>query len=237
MRNFKALPLFIIFFTFSAFAQNGGRIAGRIVFAGDASPVAGATVQIVQLGRTTIADDQGKYEFTNIPAGRYTIAAHRDGFGDVARSIVIAGGVTQDRSEGFEIGVKVADYEIAHGGFGLSLSEPQEGDLRRRADTGRDADGSDTSRNVGRGVSLAIETINVGCKESGGVDGLIQNLDSDLSAVCVSRKQQIIPLPGRYRKDVGIVLQQQVGGAGNDEALGAAQIPAPLPLRLEILSC
>ena len=92
MRNFKALPLFIIFFTFSAFSQNSGRIAGRIVFAGDASPVAGATVQIVQLGRTTIADDQGKYEFTNIPAGRYTIAAHRDGFGDVARSIVIAGG-------------------------------------------------------------------------------------------------------------------------------------------------
>src|SRR4249919_620835 len=90
MRNFKALLLFLVLLTFSAFAQNSGRIAGKIVFAGDASPVAGASVQIVQLGRTTVADGQGKYEFTDIPAGRYTIAVHRDGFADAARSIAIA---------------------------------------------------------------------------------------------------------------------------------------------------
>src|SRR4030095_12772141 len=130
--------------------------------------------------------------------------------------------------------MEIAENQIAHGEVELSLSEPQERDLRRRSDTSWDADGSDTSRNIRRRVSLAIEPIHVGCKEAGGVDGLIQNLDSDLSAVCMSRKQQIIPLPGRYRKHVRIVLQQQVGGAGDDEALGAAQITAPRPLRMEI---
>ena len=81
--------LFIISHVFRFRTQRP--IDGKI-FAGDASPVAGASVQIVQLGRTTVVDDQGKYEFTDIPAGRYTIAVHRDGFGDVARSIVITGG-------------------------------------------------------------------------------------------------------------------------------------------------
>jgi hypothetical protein len=52
----------------------------------------------------------------------------------------------------------------------------------------------------------------------------------------MSRKQQIIPLPGRHRKHVGIVLQQQVGCTGDNEALGAVQIVAPLALGLEVLA-
>ena len=84
---------------------------------------------------------------------------------------------------------------------------------------------------IRRGVSLAIEAVDVGSKEPGRVDGSVQNLDRDLSAMSVSRKQQIIPLPGRHGKDVGIVLEQNIGCAGDDEALGAAQIAAALALR------
>ena len=132
--------------------------------------------------------------------------------------VVGAGGLGEDGMESLEVGMKVADNEIAHGEVELSLSEPQEGDLRRRSDTSGDADGSDTARDVCRGVSLAIEAVNVGSKEARRVDGLIQDLDCDLSAMCMSRKQQIIPLPGRHGEDVGIVLEQEIGCAGDDEA-------------------
>src|ERR1019366_1188807 len=136
--------------------------------------------------------------------------------------------------ESLKVGMEVADNEIAHGEVGLSLSEPQQRDLWRGSDASGDADGSNTASDVGRGVSLAIEAVNVGREEPGGVDGSIQNLHRDLPAMSVSRKQQIIPLPGGYGKDIGIVLEQNIGCAGDDEALGVAQIPAPVALRFEV---
>ena len=50
----------------------------------------------------------------------------------------------------------------------------------------------------------------------------------------VSRKQQIITLPGRRGKDVGIVLEQNIGCAGDDQARGAAQVLAADALGLEV---
>src|ERR1039458_2654117 len=63
---------------------------------------------------------------------------------------------------------------------------------------------------------------------------LIQNLDRDLPAMRMSRQQQIITLPGRHGKHVGIVLEENIGCARDDEALGAAQILAALALGLEV---
>ena len=40
----------------------------------------------------------------------------------------------------------------------------------------------------------------------------------------MSRKQEIIALPGGHREDVGIVREQDVDCAGHDQALGAAQV-------------
>src|SRR6185369_12108792 len=53
---------------------------------------------------------------------------------------------------------------------------------------------------------------------------LIQNFDRDLSAMRMSRQEEIIALFNSHREDVGIVGQQNVAGAGHDELLRASQI-------------
>src|ERR1039458_3916459 len=132
------------------------------------------------------------------------------------------------------MGVGVADYEVAHGEVELSLSEPQERDFGGRSDTGRDADGSDSARNVGNGISCTVESMYEGCEEAGRVDGLVEDFDRDLPAMSVTRKQQIITLTRGYGKDVGVMLQQNVGRAGEDEALGALQIAGAFAVGLEV---
>jgi hypothetical protein len=42
-------------------------------------PLAGATVELLPLGRKSVTDAEGQYAFRNLPAGRYTIVARRDG--------------------------------------------------------------------------------------------------------------------------------------------------------------
>src|SRR5262249_29888401 len=78
----------------AALAQTGGKISGRVIFAGDSSPLRGATVQIVQLKRSVATGDNGAYEFNGIPAGRYTILVRQDGFSEAARSIVLSEGAS-----------------------------------------------------------------------------------------------------------------------------------------------
>src|ERR1035441_986486 len=126
--------------------------------------------------------------------------------------------------ERLEVGMEGGDNEIADGGGELSISQPLEGAPRGRSDTGWDADGSDAARDIRRGVSFTIEAVDIRRKEPRRVDGSIQNLDRDLPAMRMSRKQQIITLPGRRGKHVGIVLEENIGCARDDEALGAAQI-------------
>ena len=48
----------------------------------------------------------------------------------------------------------------------------------------------------------AVQTVDEGREEARRVDGLIQNLDRDLSAMCVARKHEIIALPRGHRKHV-----------------------------------
>src|ERR1044072_8546147 len=79
--------LFCLAFTTFAFAQTAtGKISGKVIFGSDGSPLHNSSIQIVQTKQTTIADDNGYYEFTNVPAGRYTILVHQEGFADATRS-------------------------------------------------------------------------------------------------------------------------------------------------------
>lgn len=75
-----------------AFSQSGGKISGRVVFGGNSKPLSGALVNIVPGSRTVVTDSDGKYEFSGIPAGRYTIIAHLSGFEETARSITLVAG-------------------------------------------------------------------------------------------------------------------------------------------------
>ncbi len=78
----------LMFFA-AAFAQNGGTIKGHIIFGGNSKPLSGATIRLAQINRVTTTDADGRYVFTDLAAGRYTVIAHFGGFKDAARSIVL----------------------------------------------------------------------------------------------------------------------------------------------------
>ncbi len=89
-RNLIISTAFLFIFSTFAFTQTG-KISGKVTY-GDNTPLHGATVQIVQLKKTVITDEQGNYIFENIPAGRYTVAVHNDGFADSTKTIDFTGG-------------------------------------------------------------------------------------------------------------------------------------------------
>ena len=88
-----ALQLITLIFISSVavFAQ-GGKISGKVTFGGDDTVMHQVSVQIVQLKRSTVTDDNGVYEFSNVPPGRYTVIAHQEGFGDSSETVVLAAG-------------------------------------------------------------------------------------------------------------------------------------------------
>ena len=83
---FAAAPL-------AAFAQNG-TLRGTVTNQINGAPVAGVSVQISQLRLSTETDEQGVYQFANVPPGRYTVVTHIEGFSDQAKSIVLTGAAT-----------------------------------------------------------------------------------------------------------------------------------------------
>ena len=84
-----ALSLFSVY----GFSQNTGTLSGAVTLAPRGTPVHDATVRISQLGRTVSTDEQGRYEFRNLPPGTYTVLAHLHDFTDEARQVqIIPGG-------------------------------------------------------------------------------------------------------------------------------------------------
>jgi len=74
----------------SVFAQSG-RVSGRVTFS-ERAPLHDASVRIVQLNQTTATDTDGNYSFDNVPAGRYTVLVHVEGFADQAKIVAVAAG-------------------------------------------------------------------------------------------------------------------------------------------------
>jgi iron complex outermembrane receptor protein len=67
-------------------------LAGTISLGDGGSAVHGATVTILQLKRTVYTDENGKYEFQNIPVGHYDVAAHLSGVPDAVQSVDVTQG-------------------------------------------------------------------------------------------------------------------------------------------------
>lgn len=88
--NFLKTFAFIFIFVTAAFAQNG-TISGKVTY-GENLELHDASVQVVQLKRTVLTDDTGKYEITDVPAGRYTILVHIDGFADSTKIVTVSAG-------------------------------------------------------------------------------------------------------------------------------------------------
>jgi iron complex outermembrane recepter protein len=60
------------------FGQSSGRLRGVVTLDISGSPVHNVKVSILQLKRAVMTNDDGSYEFSDVPPGRYTIVAHLD---------------------------------------------------------------------------------------------------------------------------------------------------------------
>lgn len=78
----------ILFFIFSAQAQEASKISGKIVDE-DHSPIPFATVYIESLKKGTISDESGFYILENIPKGSWSIIASSVGFTTEKRVVLI----------------------------------------------------------------------------------------------------------------------------------------------------
>jgi len=78
----------------SVAAQTAGTIRGTVKSQVNDEPIANVSVQLTQLRRNVETDENGAYEFTNVPTGRYTIVTHIEGFSDQAQNVILTGGAT-----------------------------------------------------------------------------------------------------------------------------------------------
>ncbi len=85
-----------LFFSFSVVisAQTSGKINGTVYLGAEDTVLHQVSVRIVELKLTTVTDDHGRFLFTNVPPGKYTLAAHQEGFRDASQKIeMTAGGI------------------------------------------------------------------------------------------------------------------------------------------------
>lgn len=89
--KFSTFFFFLLAFSLSAFAQSG-KISGKVTFGSDNSVLHQVSVRISELKLTVVTEDDGTYQFNNVPPGRYTIISHQEGFSDVVKTLVLTAG-------------------------------------------------------------------------------------------------------------------------------------------------
>ena len=82
MNKFFFVSLILLLTSLAAFGQNTGSIRGTVTSQVNGTPLSGVSVQVTQLNRSAETDAQGKYEFTALAPGRYTLVTHIEGFSD-----------------------------------------------------------------------------------------------------------------------------------------------------------
>ena len=70
-----------------------GSIRGTVRIEPSGAAARNAVVMLAELKRSVLTDENGAFEFTNVPAGKYEIIAHLDRVPDVVKTIEVSGGV------------------------------------------------------------------------------------------------------------------------------------------------
>ncbi len=87
-----ALLIFACLFGSQALGQAGSSLKGTVTLGESGKPIHNVIVTVLQLKRTVGTDEQGNYEFQNLPPGQYDVVAHLDRVPDIVRSVEIAAG-------------------------------------------------------------------------------------------------------------------------------------------------
>jgi iron complex outermembrane receptor protein len=74
--------------------QSNATLRGTITLGNSEKPIHNVLVTILQLRRTVDTDENGKYEFRDVPPGRYDVVAHLDRVPDKVQTITLSGGET-----------------------------------------------------------------------------------------------------------------------------------------------
>ena len=76
-------------------AQNGA-LKGKVTIAGQDTPVHNALIVLTQLKLMTQTDEQGRYEFKDVPNGTYSLVARLERLPDNVQRIEVNGETTVD---------------------------------------------------------------------------------------------------------------------------------------------
>ncbi len=69
-----------------------GIIHGEVTLAASGLPLHHASVLIPKLGRRALTDDQGRFEFLNVPVGRWDLVAHMHQLSDERKTVAVPAG-------------------------------------------------------------------------------------------------------------------------------------------------
>lgn len=76
----------------AALGQTSSTLKGTVTLGESGKPIHNVLVTILQLKKTVGTDEQGNYEFQNLPPGKYDVIAHLDRVPDIIRSVEISPG-------------------------------------------------------------------------------------------------------------------------------------------------
>src|SRR5262245_53520773 len=93
-RRFVLTFCFLCGLPIIVFAQATGKLSGSVTLGDTGKLVHNVRVTIIQLKRTEETDENGKYEFQNVPPGNYDVTAHLDLAPDVVKSVQVGEGST-----------------------------------------------------------------------------------------------------------------------------------------------
>ena len=116
MKRIISIASLFLILIIGVVAQDSGTISGKVVFGGDKSVLHDVSVKINELNKTVFTDDSGTFTIRNIPAGKYTLTAHQEGFANSTITVNVTAGTTA--SANFELVIAGVNEQVTVSGSG-----------------------------------------------------------------------------------------------------------------------
>lgn len=111
LRYFFRISVITALATVMLSAQSNGRLSGTVSMGETGGPLHGASVLIVELGQSTLSENDGSYSFDRVPPGRYHVIAHLDSlFNEAAKVVDVPAGGSAEMD--FSLTLTSEKYEI-----------------------------------------------------------------------------------------------------------------------------